>query len=254
LLLPSGAQGYINAGFRNDQDQQEARRLGLSPESYYAQGRGRGSPAPRGIYPVPTPPVIVDTLSLDRAIRNDPRDAVPRYQRGVKYAQADQWNIAEKDLEAAIRLDPKLGRAYYWRAQVRWRAARWEEALADFDRAVELDANYAPAYVRAALAYTTCTPEKRRNRDKAIQLAERACGLTNHEEPICLRVMATVHAWHGDFDEAVKWQTKVLELFPAEDRQRQYLDQDRLEDLKQGRKVSTYIRDIESIAKRPGSR
>lgn len=50
------------------------------------------------------------------------------------------------------------------------------------------------------------------NSEKAVQLAERACELTNHNEPGMLDTLAVAYAAAGRFNEAVTTAEKALQL------------------------------------------
>ena len=56
---------------------------------------------------------------------------------------------------------------------------------------------------------------KYRDGKKAVELAKRACDLTEWKEPGVLDTMAAACAEAGDFDGAVKWQSQAEAIFPA---------------------------------------
>ena len=58
----------------------------------------------------------------------------------------------------------------------------------------------------------TCRDEKVRNGKLAVEHARKACELTNYDDANYLDTMAVACAENGDFDEAVKWQAKAVEL------------------------------------------
>jgi Flp pilus assembly protein TadD len=54
--------------------------------------------------------------------------------------------------------------------------------------------------------------EKLRNGKEAVELARRACELSDWKDPSFIGTMAAASAEVGNFDDAVKWQRKSLEL------------------------------------------
>jgi cytochrome c-type biogenesis protein CcmH/NrfG len=49
-------------------------------------------------------------------------------------------------------------------------------------------------------------------------LAEKACELTGDTDSKSLYLLAAAHAEKGNFDNAVAWQLKALDLAPANDK------------------------------------
>src|SRR5262249_23513869 len=123
------------------------------------------------------------------------------------------FNLAAalKDADEAVRLDPKNPKAFLQRGDVRVARWEWSEARADFDGAIQLDPNSLRAFVSRAELLALCPDAKIREGAQAFKDGKRACELTEWKNGAALEAFAVANAALGDFDEAVKWQKKVLE-------------------------------------------
>ncbi len=58
----------------------------------------------------------------------------------------------------------------------------------------------------------TCPVAKYRDGTKALAMAKQACELAEWKIPGLLDTLAACYAESGDFDNAVKWQTRAIEI------------------------------------------
>ena len=219
-LLPTSAFAYINAGFKSQAEY----------DRYMREQR------------------LAEIGRATEAIQRDPKDPVAYYYRGNIYARENgigdyndggpNYELALADYDRAIELDPKFAQAYFRRGKLRlWvhrlnrtpemeeaerlplparlarlrelentpqRRRKVAEALADVEKATELN----PKLVEAQVFFAVHTDDPA----KAIKAAKAACTAKEYRDEICLQLLAWAYARNGDFENAVHWQKKALEL------------------------------------------
>jgi len=98
-----------------------------------------------------------------------------------------------------------LGSSYYGLKQ-------YDEAIKAYNKAIKLHPKPLSSYVKLSFLYSTCPEAKFGNGKVAVELAIKACELTAYENDVCLSVLAAACAECGDFEKAVEYQKKAIEL------------------------------------------
>jgi tetratricopeptide (TPR) repeat protein len=166
------------------------------------------------------------------AIRLDPQDALAYNNRGVAWLAKKDYDRTIADCDVAIRLDRHYALAYYNRGTA-WNAKKdYDKAIADYNEAIRRDLKDADSQNARAWLWATCPDAKYRDGKKAVESATKACELSEWEAyPVGTLAAACAEA--GDFDAAVKWQTKANGMYADADDKQQ--GQERLK-LYQGKK------------------
>ena len=121
---------------------------------------------------------------------------------------------ALKVLDQAVAIDPQCADSHGNRAVVFLAMGKYDKALDDLDEVLRVAPNSARAQRERAWILATCPDAKVRNGEQAVLSATKACELTDWKEPHSLATLAAACSEAGDFDGAVKWQQKAIDLLP----------------------------------------
>jgi tetratricopeptide (TPR) repeat protein len=146
--------------------------------------------------------------------------SAPAYNaRGIIRFGKGDLDLAIADFTEAIKLDGKSSTAYDNRGVAWGREKEYAKAIADYDKAIELDPKFANAWNDRAWEEATAQEAKFRDGKKAVTDATKALELSgSKDDPLILTTLAAAYAEAGDFENAVKWQTRAVQLAPSSER------------------------------------
>jgi tetratricopeptide (TPR) repeat protein len=148
---------------------------------------------------------------LDESIRLSASSEAYTYRGFARKRLGDKDN-AIADFDEAIRLNPNEALAWRVRGATYASKAEYAKTLADYTESIRVDPENPDSRHHRVVLRSACMDEKYRDGKQAIEDATKACEMSEWQNPLYLSGLAMAYAESGDFDSAVKWQQKVLEL------------------------------------------
>ena len=113
---------------------------------------------------------------------------------------------------AVLAESPEEWRALEGRADSYLNLGKHAEAIADYEKLNKSQPKDSGILNNFAWVLATSPDDNLRDGKRAIQLATQACELTEYKLAHILSTLAAAYAETGDFDSAVKWSTKAVEI------------------------------------------
>ncbi len=167
--------------------------------------------------------ILAATDRLDQAIAHLEKllQAAPGNEQllnrlGTFYLMA---NRPRKAIDAATKVltqDPDNFDALRFRADAYLNIGQHAEAIADFDKALAQKEDDESLLNNFAWVLATSPDDKLRDGAKALKMATKSAESSGYETPHILSTLAAAYAETGDFDNAVKWSEKAVELAQKE--------------------------------------
>jgi len=168
---------------------------------------------------------------LDRSLELAPNSEALTI-RGFAWKRKGDKERAMADFDEAIKLNPRESLAWRVRGATWAGKADYRRALADYTESLRIDPENPESLHHRAILLSACTDARYRDGKQAVEDATKACELTEWKSPLFLNGLASAHAEKGDFDSAIRWQMKAMELSP---RDQSKTLQARLDQLRQGK-------------------
>lgn len=172
---------------------------------------------------------------MEFLVREIPGEPMLRNALAGIYMTAEKHEKAIELYNETLEEDPDDQQAMAGRADAKLNAGMHVEAVDDYEAALKIDEE--DDHVLNNLAWLLCTStfDEVRDGKRAVELATRAAEVTEFKQAHVLSTLAAAYAESGDFENAIKWSEKSVEI-ADEGRQKKDLQKE-LELFKAGKPV-----------------
>lgn len=168
---------------------------------------------------------------MELLVRVNPNNQAWVLQLALYYQLDDRPRLAIKILDDSITRDRTAWRAMRMRGDAKLSISLHKEAIEDYRRAVKVvehnadlpaeqqakDEELSGLYNNLSWVLSTSPSDDIRNGKEALELALKACEVTEYKEAYILSTLAAAYAETGDFENARQWSTKAVEAGRKED-------------------------------------
>ena len=148
----------------------------------------------------------------NRALRLDPQSIQALNNLGNVFAKRGQLDQAIACYRRALAVSPQCAMATFNLANTLDKAGRFPEATAAYNDGLKY-ASDAPEFLNnLAWRLATCPSDKCRSGPRAVDLATRACEITQYEEPFFIGTLAAAQAEAGEFYSAMLYAKMAMQV------------------------------------------
>jgi len=149
---------------------------------------------------------------MEGLLKSRPDDEENQLQLAMLYSADERPAKAASIYSKLLARKPDHFAALRGRGDAFLGLGKHAEAIADYENAYRLRPKDSALLNNFAWVLATSPVDALRNGKRARELAEEACKLTDHKQGHILSTLAAACAELGDFDSALKWSQKAIEI------------------------------------------
>jgi len=153
------------------------------------------------------------------AARIWPNNVPAQFNLALVLVELGRRDEAIEYCQAALKIQPRDPKIHYLLGYTLSSQGRWAESIAEYKAVLQIDPNHLFALNDLAWLLATAPDSRFRNGPEAVELAEKACRLSNEQVTIYLGTLAAAYAEAGRFEDAVKTAQKAVALATAANNQ-----------------------------------
>ena len=154
---------------------------------------------------------------MEKVVEANPDNADLIIQLGYFHLADDRPRKAIEYFSKVLKQDPDNESALRARGDAYLSIGEHARAIADYNKALPLAPDNDGLLNNLAWVLATSKDDKLRDGKRALELAQKACKLTDYKAPHILSTLAAAYAETGDFESARKWSQKAVEAGKGRD-------------------------------------
>lgn len=148
--------------------------------------------------------------------KDSPEDVAVTLQMGTFYGSEEEHEKAVEMYTKVLEMEPGNKVALRLRGDAYLSLGKHAEAIADLKKAAELMPDDSGTLNNLAWVLCTSPNDELRDPKRAIELAKKACELTEYKAAHILSTLAAAYADSGDMKSALEWSQKAVETAEAD--------------------------------------